>query len=293
MHIDPRRVPVAPTSEGGTDAPTERHRHPRHVDGRPRIHRSELHRAPRPRPERCTSRSAIRSPRATSRTATRTAATRSRSSSSNRRTCPICGSSSSRAPASGRARSTVPSTCARTPRDRSSRRRSRCSGSRDVAFVTLQIGSNDLIRCFAVPAGAFDQACVDELLPKISARLTSIVGTLRDAAGPDVPIVGGTYYDPLLVAWTLPGVRPRRAWWPSRTCGRPSTTRSSRRTRASACRSPTSRRSSPPRTSTRSSTCVGSATSRSTSRETCQWTYACSEPVRLRPPSEHGRATRS
>ena len=78
-------------------------------------------------------------------------------------------------------------------------------GSRDVAFVTLQIGSNDLIRCFGFRAGAFDQACVDALLPKISARLTSIVGTLRDAAGPDVPIVGGTYYDPFLAAWTFPG----------------------------------------------------------------------------------------
>ena len=78
-------------------------------------------------------------------------------------------------------------------------------GSRDVAFVTLQIGSNDLFRCFGFRGGAFDQACVDELLPKISARLTSIVGTLRDAAGPDVPIVGATYYDPLLAAWTFPG----------------------------------------------------------------------------------------
>ena len=78
-------------------------------------------------------------------------------------------------------------------------------GSRDVAFVTLQIGGNDLIRCFRFRAGAFDQACVDEHLPKISARLTSIVGALRDAAGPDVPIVGGTYYDPLLAAWTFPG----------------------------------------------------------------------------------------
>ena len=78
-------------------------------------------------------------------------------------------------------------------------------GSRDVAFVTLQIGSNDLIRCFGFRGSAFDQGCVDQLLPKISARLTTIVGTLREAAGPDVPIVGATYYDPLLAAWTFPG----------------------------------------------------------------------------------------
>jgi lysophospholipase L1-like esterase len=77
---------------------------------------------------------------------------------------------------------------------------------RDVAFVTLQIGSNDLFRCFGFRDAAFDQACVDGLLPKISARLTSIVGTLRGAAGPDVPIVGANYYDPLLAAWTIPGL---------------------------------------------------------------------------------------
>lgn len=76
---------------------------------------------------------------------------------------------------------------------------------REVAFITLQIGSNDLFRCFRFRRGAFDQACVDELLPKMSARLTSIVGTLRQAAGPEVPIVGASYYDPLLAAWTFPG----------------------------------------------------------------------------------------
>ena len=77
---------------------------------------------------------------------------------------------------------------------------------RDVAFVTLQIGSNDLFRCFGFRDVAFDQTCVDALLPKISARLTSIVVTLRGAAGPDVPIVGANYYDPLLAAWTIPGL---------------------------------------------------------------------------------------
>jgi lysophospholipase L1-like esterase len=67
----------------------------------------------------------------------------------------------------------------------------------DVAFVTLHIGSNDLFGCFRFRRGSFDQACVDELLPKIEARLTSIVETLQ-AAGPGVAIVGANYYDPLL-----------------------------------------------------------------------------------------------
>jgi lysophospholipase L1-like esterase len=64
--------------------------------------------------------------------------------------------------------------------------------SRDVAFVTLQIGSNDSFRCFRFGALKFDQACIDE--------------TLR-AADPDVPIVGSNYPDPLLALWTAPGVR--------------------------------------------------------------------------------------
>jgi lysophospholipase L1-like esterase len=81
-------------------------------------------------------------------------------------------------------------------------------GSQPVAFVTLQIGANDFIRCFGFRRGTFHQACVDEMLPKISARLTSIVGTLRAAAGPDVPIIGANYHDPLLSAWLFPDFDP-------------------------------------------------------------------------------------
>ena len=77
--------------------------------------------------------------------------------------------------------------------------------SRDVAFVTLQIGSNDVFRCFRFGRAVFDQGCVDDLLPKLQDRLTSIVQTLQ-AAGPGVPIVGATYYDPLLAAWNVPGI---------------------------------------------------------------------------------------
>ena len=79
--------------------------------------------------------------------------------------------------------------------------------SRDVAFVTLQIGSNDLMRCFRFGQAAFDQACVEDVLPKIQERLTTIVQTLQ-TAGPGVPLIGSTYYDPLLVAWTIPGIDP-------------------------------------------------------------------------------------
>lgn len=91
--------------------------------------------------------------------------------------------------------------------------------SRDVAFVTLQIGSNDSFRCFRFGQAAFDQACIDDLLPKLSARLTSIVGTLLEA-DPDVAIVGSNYPDPLLALATIPGfpldaVKANAAVWTS------------------------------------------------------------------------------
>lgn len=79
----------------------------------------------------------------------------------------------------------------------------------NVAFVTLQIGSNDTFRCFDFRHTAFDRACIEDLLPKISARLTSIVRGLQ-AADPDVPIVGLNYPDPLLALTIVPGFPPER-----------------------------------------------------------------------------------
>jgi lysophospholipase L1-like esterase len=72
----------------------------------------------------------------------------------------------------------------------------------NVAFVTLQIGSNDTFKCFDFHANAFDQTCLDTVLPKVAERLTAIVDALR-AADPDVTIVGGNYPDPLLALWTV------------------------------------------------------------------------------------------
>ena len=83
-----------------------------------------------------------------------------------------------------------------------------------VPLVTISIGGNDVIaKCFNFRSGILDRACVTELLPRLTARVTSIVDALRAAAGPSVPIVGMTYYDPLLALWLVPGGRPlaRRA----------------------------------------------------------------------------------
>jgi lysophospholipase L1-like esterase len=59
----------------------------------------------------------------------------------------------------------------------------------EVAFVTLDIGGNDVLS----PAGGGVAA--------IQANLPSILAALRAAAGPGVPIVGMSYYGPGLVSW--------------------------------------------------------------------------------------------
>jgi lysophospholipase L1-like esterase len=59
----------------------------------------------------------------------------------------------------------------------------------EVAFVTIDVGGNDVLRPDAGGVAA------------IQANLPVILADLREAAGPGVPIVGMTYYSP-----TLPGI---------------------------------------------------------------------------------------
>ena len=88
-----------------------------------------------------------------------------------------------------------------------------------VAFVTIDIGSNDLFDpCVDFGTGLLDRACTVDLLPRLQTRVTQIVDALVTAAGPGVPVVAMTYYDPLLGYWGLvPGGRAlaridQRAW---------------------------------------------------------------------------------
>ncbi len=64
-----------------------------------------------------------------------------------------------------------------------------------VAFVTIDIGANDFpcqeARCIPAGVGA------------IQANLPVILAALRQAAGPNVPIVGMTIYNPFLANWLL------------------------------------------------------------------------------------------
>ena len=61
-----------------------------------------------------------------------------------------------------------------------------------VAFVTIDIGANDVFACGG------DPTC---FVPQIEHNLPIIVSTLREHAGPDVPIVGMSYYAIGNTAW--------------------------------------------------------------------------------------------
>ena len=62
-----------------------------------------------------------------------------------------------------------------------------------VAFITIDVGAND----FNCAAGY----CIEQGVQSIQANLPSIVATLREAAGPNIPIVGMTLYNPFLANW--------------------------------------------------------------------------------------------
>lgn len=67
----------------------------------------------------------------------------------------------------------------------------------EVAFVTLDIGGNDVLSQRGGGVAA------------IEANLPAILATLRAAAGPDVPVVGMSYYNPRFASWFAdPGSLP-------------------------------------------------------------------------------------
>jgi lysophospholipase L1-like esterase len=64
-----------------------------------------------------------------------------------------------------------------------------------VAFVTIDIGPNDIFRC----PYPWDAACLAPMYTNLSA----ILAELRSTAGPETPIVGMNFYNPLLWTWLL------------------------------------------------------------------------------------------
>jgi lysophospholipase L1-like esterase len=68
-----------------------------------------------------------------------------------------------------------------------------------VRYLTVDIGANDLSRCYSRPGA--DAACVARGLRSGVGNLPRILGPLYAAAGPGVRAAGMTYYDPFLALW--------------------------------------------------------------------------------------------
>jgi GDSL-like Lipase/Acylhydrolase family len=76
---------------------------------------------------------------------------------------------------------------------------------RHVALITIDIGGNDIVGCaFQIPTSASTSACSVRARATIKRNLTTIMAGLHSAA-PGVPVVGMSYYDPLLGDWLAPG----------------------------------------------------------------------------------------
>lgn len=70
-----------------------------------------------------------------------------------------------------------------------------------VQLVTIDIGANDLNPCLALSDINQIVQCLQGVFPTIQANLTTIMSTLRTAAGSATPIIGMAYYDPELADW--------------------------------------------------------------------------------------------
>ncbi len=68
-----------------------------------------------------------------------------------------------------------------------------------VAFVTIDIGANDIVSC--AQGGQIDFPCVDKGIAAIKKNAGTIARRLRRAAGKKVPMAVMTLYDPFLQQW--------------------------------------------------------------------------------------------
>jgi lysophospholipase L1-like esterase len=64
-----------------------------------------------------------------------------------------------------------------------------------IAFITLDIGANDIDTCGSVTTTVINTACVNDGISSINSDVPTIASDLRDAAGPKVRIAAMTYYD--------------------------------------------------------------------------------------------------
>lgn len=69
-----------------------------------------------------------------------------------------------------------------------------------VHLVTIDMGANDFQNAGCIGA-TVDLDCANAVAAQISTDLAAVLTTLRNAAGPDTPIVGMNYYNPYLASW--------------------------------------------------------------------------------------------
>ncbi len=65
-----------------------------------------------------------------------------------------------------------------------------------IRFVTIDVGGDDIVGCGL--SGTLNPTCVQRALEHIVTNMPIILGGLRAAGGESLPIVGMTYYDPIL-----------------------------------------------------------------------------------------------
>ena len=69
-----------------------------------------------------------------------------------------------------------------------------------VELVTIDMGANDFRNAGCITA-TVDIDCVNAVSAQIATDLATVLTALRNAAGPDVTIVGMNYYNPYLSSW--------------------------------------------------------------------------------------------
>ena len=72
-----------------------------------------------------------------------------------------------------------------------------------VAYVTLSVGADDILKACVSPAGTLDAACLNSKSQAMGKNLALIAGALHKAGTENTQFVGSTYYNPFLATWLL------------------------------------------------------------------------------------------
>lgn len=71
-----------------------------------------------------------------------------------------------------------------------------------IAFITINVGVNDVLNACLQENGVIDPACAAGELPAVAANLKTILRALHNVA-PGVPVAGMSYWNPFLGYWVM------------------------------------------------------------------------------------------